>query len=250
VTPIFALISHSKLLRPRDLYYLAQALEQNGLDVALAWSMRQPRVVVADKESKLPEWCNPIVFVDGTFDSTTLGEHYYDPVRKGPAARVFVDTSSGFDTGQNSVVETAGHELAEAMVDPQANRWVDHPTRPGIQVALEISDMVQDTYQATIGGRTWPLANFVTPEWFRGDLNDPERIARVRRSGGSFDHHGTVWRPGEIGPAGYAILRKGSEVWLENAGGRFEPGQWDAKKLESKRHPLARTARRGIQFGP
>lgn len=229
---LFALITHSHHVSSSELYYMAAALEINARHCAAAWRREAPAVVVCDHESKLPGWASPVLFVDGTSDAGFLAEHYYDPQRPGPAARVFCDQSSGIREGSNSLCESAAHEILESMIDPMVNLWMDAPGRPGAQMALEICDPVQNHY--LVGSdKLWPVANFVLPAYYRPGT-----------TGLPYDHKGTLHAPGAIGNEGYTVLRDQHGAWAENRDGRMSgfagrPG---------KSHPMARTFLRGVKL--
>lgn len=251
---LFALISQTKLVRTSDLFRLSRALEQNAADCARAWGKAPPAIVVCDVVEKLPLTAQPVVFLDNGTDPSALAIHYWDPLR-GPAARVFVESASGFNTGDHSVCESASHEILEALVDPMTRLWADHPDparkRQHVQMALEVADPVQDHYTVQCNGTDWKVSNFVTPQYFDPGFNDLAAMQTLRKHGGSLDFMGNLKKPGEIGPFGYAVLRKpdpagggGYLTWLENASGSFE--SFATKVTAAKRHTWARTHRRQI----
>ena len=247
----FALISETPDVTPADLYRLAGALEVNGAQCAAAWGKARPAIDVIRHKRNLPRGVHPIVFVDGSdTHGSGLAFHYYDPLRPGPAARVFCGKATGFNAGESSVAELASHELVEAMTDPMVNLWLDHPDPSrvaGVEMALEVADMVQTHYLVGARGDKWQMSNFVTPSYFRQDLaENPQRLTAFFEAGGKLDWSGELSKPGEIGPRGYAILRQprpsgGWDSWPENAGGKrvtFRPDQ-------GKSHELSRTRIRG-----
>lgn len=147
------------------------------------------------------------------------------------------------------MVESACHEIAEAMVDPQVNLWVDRPGVPGVQMALEIADMTQDTYEIDVDGEKWHVANFVTPAYFESRFLDPAVCARFLASGGRFDWAGRMTHPGQILPTGYAIQRRAKE-----GGGWSTYPVWGSstpiapERIVAKAHPWARSTVRGAKF--
>lgn len=245
---LFALIRETSLLAPGDLRHLCWPLEQNGKHCATAWGLEPPAIIVADRKDLLPRYAHPIVFTDDKGDPGALAVHYYDPVRGGPAAIVYVDRASGFNTGSYSVTESASHEVVEALVNPRLNLWQPHPdpARVGVQVAREVADPTQDTYFIESRGTRWKVTNFVTPAWFDAAARDPLLAERVR-AGGGFDHAKRLSRPGEIGSEGYVILRERNEhgwvMWFEDASGqRFGSAPTKtARANASKRYDNART---------
>ena len=247
----FALSSETPDVTTSDLYRLAGALEINGKHCAQAWSKQPAAIDVIEHRRRLPPGVHPIVFVDGSdTEGSGLAYHYYDPLRPGPAARVFCGKATGFNTGHSSVAELASHELVEAMVDPMVNLWVDHPDPArdeGVEMALEIADMVQTQYLVEARGDKWQMANFVTPDYFRQWLaRDYARLQAFFAAGGKLDWSGELTRPGEIGPGGYAILRERKEsggwrTWPENWRGARAP----MDPAKGKAHVLARSRIRG-----
>jgi hypothetical protein len=248
---LFALITDTKRISQTQLYGLSRALERNGKHCAQAWGKEPPAVVALDRKSGLPRGASPILFVDENSDPTTLAYHYYDPIRGTPASRVLVHRDSKFNDGNYSLCEAASHEMLEALLDPMINLWVDHPDpaqRADTQMAFEICDMTQEHYTITMRDVRWRVADFVTPAYFRQDIaEDPDKLARAHAAGVRFNYCGTLSRPGEIGPEGYAILRQRSEyggwrVWSESK------KTLDAARVAAKAHPLARTFIRGVRF--
>ena len=241
-----------------DLYRLAGALEINGLHCAQAWSKMPPAIDVIEHRRKLPRRVHPIIFVDGSDTAgAELAHHYYDPLRSGPAARVFCSRATGFNTGHSSIAELASHELVEAMVDPMVNLWVDHPDpkrRDSVQMALEIADMTQTHYVVEARGDAWQMSNFVTPDYFRQWLNEGspgERLREFFAGGGKLDWSDELSRPGEIGPSGYAILREkrasgGWRTWPEDGHGQRVP----MDPAKGKAHALSRSRIRGATAVP
>lgn len=240
-----SLTTHTPSVTTRDLVRLAPALEQSSARCASIWGLSPPAVDVIGPNARPPDGSFPIVFLDDSTDPTLLAVHYYDPIRRGPAARVFVDRASGFNDGSMSVTESASHELVELMVDPGVDLWVQAPGRAdGIEVALENADPVQTHYPFRVGGTDWRMANFVTPHWFRRDLAEGNAADEFLRLGGVFDLSNELTRAGEIGPDGYLILR-------ERRGQRWRRyttrSNGDAVDMSaSKLHPWSRTSRRGI----
>lgn len=221
------------------------------MDCAKAWGKTPPAIFVADKSIDLPPYAHPVVFMDKDGDPGVLADHYYDWGRPGPAARVYVDDASELNSGPYSVSEAASHEIVEALIDPQINLWVDHPRldMKGYQMALEIADMVQDTYQIDVPGiGLWLVSNFVYPDYFKtmGLYHHSEELTAL-------DHLGTIRVPGEIGPDGYAIIRRpnpnspGYEYSSEYPHGMQVPS-FSSRVMVAKSHPMSRTTRRGYDW--
>lgn len=244
----FLLVRETDLVTDEGMYLLARALEAYAQEVAAAWGKPSPTVDVVDKMQRVSDLYHPIRFVSGSHeDPGALGYHYYDPIRRGPAAVVHVDRCSGFNFGSFSVVECASHEVAEAMGNPDLTQWRPHPdpARFGVQVAFEFGDPTQGTFLLESGGARWQMCSFVTPAWFDPAANEEAARQRVLNSTG-FDRGRLLTRPGEVGVEGYVILRELRDgrwhVWFEDyAGVRF--GAVPTKKAAERFHKKLASAR-------
>lgn len=186
---LFCAVSQTRLVAAHDLYKLLEPLEINAGDCARAWGLEPPAVAIADTPSRISGVAIPVVFVADDTDQGALAVHF-----PGGYSRVHVDRMSGFDTGDESVLNGAGHEICEALVDLDCNQWMPMPGNPALQVAKEVCDPLQDSYRRTVGGRDVDLANFVLPSWFSGQ-------------GTQFDFAGHLHSVGEVGPQGYIITQ-------------------------------------------
>ncbi len=227
MTHLFALCTETKLISVAELYLLCKPLELNARHCAEAHGFEPSAVVPFDHHSRVPDHASPIVFTDDDGDPGALGAHYVDQRRGGPAAVIYVDRASGLNVGSQSVCETVSHEINESDCNPRLNIWRPHPSpdRFGVQIANEVDDPLQDTYEVVVDGMRWQVANFVKPSWFDRAALDPEVRGRILRGGG-FDHARRLSGPGEILPGGYAIMRERVDgrwqVWLEDErGDRF-----------------------------
>lgn len=172
--------------------------------VAYPWDAREPMPPWEESSDVELSRTVAILFQDGRHRrDNVLAVHFVSGDR--PAARVFVDASSGLNTGRESAFESASHE-GELLVNPYLlNWWSGVPGREHGQVAAEICDPVQTSYNASTldpTGRPWQLANFVHPAW--AGLENPPGVS-------CYDHSGELSRPGQIGPEGYAVVR--SDNW-------------------------------------
>lgn len=243
----FCLLSATPLVTASDLFALAPALELNARHCAEAWGLAAPTVDVVDV---LPERCQPVLFVDSDKDPRDFNAvHYWDALRRAPAARVYCDRTSGINFGRYSICEAAAHEIVEMLVNPDLTLWSDHPDpqREGVEVARESADPTQAHYPIEHGGQKWRVANFVHPQWFSRRLYEDEAArAKYRAAGGKFDHVGELSLPGEVGQDGYVVLRQRTDDkwrhWSESrvieAGGALA-----AARKEALRHPWSRTGR-------
>jgi hypothetical protein len=249
----FALIRETPLVTERDLYWLARVLEGQAQEFCAEWQLEPPALDVVAPRTPLPDFCQPVVFVDDDSNPDALAVHYVDLPRLQPAARVYVPRASGFNSGPWPVTGAASHEVLEALADPWCDQWRAHPdpARSGVDVALEVADPPQTVYSVTGHDGDVLVANYVTPSWFDPSLWNEENRTAFLKAGGRFDRKGELTRPGEVGPSGYVILRThdefGDSVWTEERVARVPaasapPFPWEAKP--GNRHPWARTERR------
>ena len=237
---LFAFIAETTLVKSSDLYIMARAIEKAAQACALVWGKEPPAIDVFEKRTALPEFCQPVVFIDDSTDPGALADHYWDPVRLQPAARVWANRASGgLFTGPASQSVAASHEVLEALGDPSCLDELPCPGREGVSIALELCDPVQDSYVVETPNGEVSVANYVLPAFFDPVLADPESAKTFRSTGGLFDALGTLFCAGQIGPSGYAILSDATDTWLEGPNGPFQ-----LAANSSKRHPWARTARR------
>lgn len=231
---LFALITETRLVTASELYRMAAALEINAAHCSKAYQLDEPvGIVVVDRESELPAGCYPVVMVGEGGDSATLADHWFDPLRAIPAARVLVQNTSGLNAGTNSICEATSHEIVEALCNPRLSTWSQHPTRAGVEVAREVADPCQDDYVARVNGTDWHVANFVTPAWF------------APTGAVDFDWCKRLRAPGEIGPDGYAVMRerRADGGWRQWSEGRNGPIGQNSRELARKQHHASRTQR-------
>jgi hypothetical protein len=204
-------------------------------------------VILVDRERRAPAGATTIVFVERGTDPNTIAHHYFDHARQAPAARVFVENTTGLNAGNASCFESLCHEANEAKCNGELAVWMPHPARPGVEVAYEVSDPTQDTYVIQHRGTRWQAANFVTPHWWRKDLvGDFASVTWIeRRYGYGLDWARRMRTPGEISREGYAVMRRQRENgtyerWSEDANGRLDLA---SRKLANKKDSLSRTRR-------
>lgn len=237
---LFALIAETTLVSSSDLYIMARAIEAGAQDCARAWGKKAPAVDVFQARMGLPQFCQPVVFIDDTSDPGALAVHYWDPVRLQPAARVWANrATTGVLLGPGAQSVSASHEVIEALGDPTCEEECPCPGRDGVRIALELCDPVQDELEVQTPNGRIAVANYVLPPYFDVELADPEMAKIFLEGGGRFDAKGTLTRAGQIGPRGYAILSDDSRTWFEGPDGEF---QYAASS--PKLHPWARTNRR------
>jgi hypothetical protein len=127
-----------------------------------------------------------IVFLDDADTEEALG--YHDLTKDGlPLSKVFVKTTL-----------EACHELAEMMVDPAINLWVDGPN--GTNYAYEMCDAVEEE-EFPIDGIA--MSDFVYPSYFEA-FRKPNSV--------QFDYLKKVRKPFQILKGGYSLVRNGGKV--------------------------------------
>lgn len=225
---LFVLVTETKLVTAADLFRMKHALERNVVQCAMAWEFSPPAVEVFAAKTDLPEWCIPVVFVDDETDPNALAIHYWTGF--GPAARVYADKASSVTSGDEAVSTLASHEICEALVDATCEEYRPAPGREKTEIALEVCDPVQDSYEMPDDAGPVSVSNFLLPSYFQVDVGPP------------YDWRGTLVSPGSIGPDGYAIFRDpAGNTWLESQDGPMSLG--DIKK-PGIMHPWGRTLRR------
>lgn len=231
---------------------MAKALEVNARHCAELWGRSHPAVAVVDSWERLSVTAkrniHPIAFTEGDGNGT-LAEHWWDVMHRGPSARVFVTARSELRLGPHSLCESASHEIVESMIDPFVNLWSEVPGRPGVEMALEVADMTQDTYPVDVDGADWPVANFVTPDYFETRLYPEAERKAFLRGGGRFDYAGRMTFPGQILPTGYAIMRRPKDGGYTTYPVFGSSVKMAPDRLAAKAHPWARSAIRGCTFG-
>lgn len=256
---LFALVSETRLLSTIDLWRMKGPLERSAAQCADVWGLAPPAIEVADNATRLPAWAHPVVFVDDSKDPGALAVHYYDPVRGGPACRVYVPRSTGMNEGSQSLFESADHEIKEALCNGRLDIWLEHPDpmRAGVWIPREVADSGQDTYELRYGTAVWQAANFVTPYWFLREFFVDEQLRRrLRGSGRGFDFAGRLSMPGELGAAGYVVLRAhGNDgcwrVWAEWSDGTLLDGSSEKlteRKRNALRHAMSRCRQLGLEL--
>ncbi len=141
-----------------------------------------------------------LIFADDTNQAGALG--YHDLEGGQPIGYVFVRTS---ETDGDPVSVVASHELAEMLIDPDADQVV-RDAYAGF-VAKEICDPVEsNTFE--ISGV--PVSNFVTRNWFGGP-------------GKPYDFLNVLTQPYQIASGGYAIVWSPGKGWQSVYGLRAKP---------------------------
>lgn len=186
--------------------------------------------------------CYPMIIMDTPDISGALGYHTDDIGFI--YSRIFVnpvlDNGGGILTGDVTVSSVLSHEACEMFADPDTTLWAKGtPIKQGDQYAYEICDPVQgDAYTISVGAfwgkRDVQVSNFVTPDWFK--LNPIIKSTQ-------YDYLNKVSSPFTMSPGGYMVVRN-SQGTEQNVFGEILPPAW---RMETKKHNMARTARRGVK---
>jgi hypothetical protein len=155
-----------------------------------------------------------MAFLDKTSDSSMEG--YHDVTPEGlPMAKVFV---KNILDQKDHVSVAASHELAEMLVDPEANLYSTGPKKNHLY-DYEVADPVEELFFKVDG---IPMTNFVYPAYF--ETFHKEGSTR-------FDHLGKLRRPFDLDKGGY------QSYWVSGK----EKTEWGSKakmgrfKLEDRR---------------
>lgn len=248
-----ALVRETTDITKRDLYWISRGLDVQLREVAADWHRDPMDVVVFDSLDGVPQGvrCWPIVFTHDGERLDQLAVHFPDPWWNA-AGRVFTGVASGVFDGDTSVCEAASHEAIEMAIDPPCSLWLDGPRPTGwlgaggetaeFAWAMEACDPAQTSYSTYVWGLTGrtrvTLSNYVFPEWFDEVLYALEKPVKV-------DRLGQLSRPFEIGPEGYAIVRRRDTGEVQDVfASAFNADRVRAKRITPRFHPRARTWRR------
>lgn len=221
-----AVVNESTVVTASQARLMTGALRRQGVEIARAWERKSPRVTYFSSLASVPaEWC-PLVLLDDPDIAGALGYHSTTPDGR-PYSRVFAKLAGAVLDGVDSVSAIASHELAEMFCDPGAQLWSTY-NGAGDQVALEVSDPVQNDFYTDYRGRE-PVAmsNFVLPAYF----NVFDKV-------GPYDFMGVLKRPAP------AITRGGYLIVQQSSGQRSTFGEVPVRKYPGKAEPTSRTMRR------
>lgn len=207
-----AIYSVSAHLKPKDLLPFASALTQQATDVADAYRLQYPHVVVVEQKDAIPDGWGWIVVADNIADAPdALAYHtkdIYGTVSGVCDAEKILALGGTLARGSLSVIAAIGHEIAEATVDAPCNRYAQAPT--GDVWCLEVSDPVQGFVYKSRDGKA-DLSSFVMPNFF--DLVMAEAFANDEIDSstlGPLDKTEQIEIPFSLGAGGYAVvLRRG-----------------------------------------
>jgi len=209
-----ALCSESTAVKDRDLYRLSIVLHDYAQLVLPAWAPGGSVDIKAiERRSRCPKGWRMLLFVDAEHESSTLANHTPLSLALPTVGRVYVGIDSGLATGAHSLAESASHEVAEIVANPDLVRWEPVPGTGGAETPVEIADWSQETFEMRALGERWPMANFLHPAAF--GLDNPLGIE-------GYDHAGRLAAPFTFEPSGYRVMRRLStgERWIETASGR------------------------------
>jgi hypothetical protein len=202
-------------------------------DVAPAWGSKTASVVFLPKGAAVPAGSYAIGVYDTADQADALGYHseeadgtVYGKVFAAPV----LDHGGTVLEGELSVSAVLSHEVLETFVDPHVQLWASDGG-DGLY-AYEACDAVEDgAYTVRVGGKKVSVSNFVLPAYF--DAQAP--------AGTRVDYLSQLSRPFEISKGGYAVkITLGKDTKVDQVFGETVP----AWKKESKKHPMARLARR------
>lgn len=229
----FALISESKEISVSTLQAFAVVLSRYSAAVCAQWQ-RTALPVSACIVGGAPKDPDIVLvsFADELTDPNALA--YHTEMNGQPC--IFVGAGicekncpgSDWVGGPDSLLVAASHEIAETIVNPNVNLWVDRGTS---EEALEICDWVQgDSYIDPDGPSGMYVSNFCHPRFFSS------------RPASRFDAMGLCGSAWELRPGGYHTPRTGGPTGTTTQvfGARPSEGgmaQWkrDAKLIDGTR---------------
>jgi hypothetical protein len=226
--------NHSTRFSDADAQLAVRAVaHQVRYDVAPVWGAKTASVVFLPKDAAVPAGSYAIGIYDNADQADALG--YHSEEADGTVyGKVFVspvlDNGGTALTGELSVAAVLSHEVLETFVDPHVQLWASDGG-DGLY-AYEVCDAVEDgAYAVTVGGKKVSVSNFVLPSYFDAQTPAGEKV----------DFLGQLTRPFEISKGGYAVkITLGRDTKVNQVFGERFP-EW---KKASKKHPLARLARR------
>jgi hypothetical protein len=229
-----AVQNHSTRVTDAAVALMVRAVaHQVRYDVAPAWGAKTASVVFLPKDADVPAGSYAIGIYDNADQADALG--YHSEEGDGTVyGKVFVspvlDNGGTVTEGELSVSAVLSHEVLETFVDPHVQLWASDGG-DGLY-AYEACDAVEDgSYEVHVGGKRVAVSNFVLPAYF--DAQTP--------AGTRVDHLAQLSGPFELSKGGYAVkITLGRDTKVDQVFGERFP-EW---KKASKRHPLARLARR------
>lgn len=233
-----AVQNHSSRVSDADVSVMVRAVaHQVRYDVAPAWGAKTMAVVFLPKGAAVPAGSYVIGVYDDADQANALGYHSEeaDGVVYG---KVFVspvlDNGGTVLVGELSVSAVLSHEVLETYLDPHVQLWASDGG-DGLY-AYEVCDAVEDgAYVVQVGSKRVAVSNFVLPAYF--DVQTP--------AGDQVDYLRQLNNPFALSKGGYAVkITLGKSTKVEQVFGEFFP-EW---KKTSKKHPLARLARRSHEF--
>lgn len=228
-----AWVNATASLTAADFATIVEAMDVYTGIVTAAWpDIPTPIAHVTATATTIPDGAWPIYLLPTSDVANALGYHDVTDPQGRPYSRVFVDPiiQNGGQAllGPLTVASVCSHELAEMLVDPSATLWADMPD--GRRLALEVGDPVESySFNVTIpDGTLVSVSDFVKPSFFNST------------GAGPYDHLGQITAPFALGDGGYEIVEDATGN-VSQVFGEHPPDAW---RLDSKRHPASRTARR------
>lgn len=209
---------------------VAAVAHQLRYHAAPHWGMTSVPVVFYSQDTDVPKGAYVIGIYDNSDQPGALGYH----TEEGDGTvdgRVFagpvLDNGGTALSGALTVASVLSHEVLEAFVDPQVNRWAQAPD--GSLFAVEVGDPVESwSYNIFVNQVPVSVSDFVFPAWFDDNAPAGSRTHYQSQPLASFT----------LGHGGYAIkMSGGSESAVYGA-------EYPAWKLDGKLSPAARSAKR------
>ena len=231
---LIAVINEATLVSNSDAYDMCLAVNRQLREhVAPAWGLAAPDLVFATSTPTAPGTA-ALGILDDADQADALGWHTESAagvVYGRVFARPVLDNGGDAMSKALSVSSVLSHEAVELFLDRSCNLWAD--AGHGTSYAYEGCDAVEsDSYPVTCEANqttvTATVSDFLLPAWF-----DPQASPVA-----GFDYMNLLTSPFQVRPTGYTLIRY--EGKISSVFGRKYP-HW---RLEAKRTPIARTARR------
>lgn len=198
---------------------VVEALQVQVKEIASVWSLEIP--VMEAYVTKADAYAWDCTLIELTEMANVGGaDGYHSETDKGVVfSRVFIKPIIDAGGNMDDVTATISHELAEIMVNYNANMWV-YNDLDDYEYAREAADPVQEKYYQ-IGGVS--LSSYVYPDWFDQKCKKPCK----------FDKLGSLSAPFSLTAGGYMIRKK--EDKIEELYGHLMPAWQKELKNQSGR---------------
>ncbi len=202
--PTIACFNNAKTAMGVEFDALIAAM-QKFVDEHFAPVWGTPAKLVKSKGFLKGAWA--MAFLDKTHDASMEG--YHDVTPEGlPMSKVFV---KNILEQKDKVSVAASHELAEMLVDPNANLYSTGPKKNHLY-DYEVADPVEELFFEVDG---IPMTNFVYPAYFE---------SFHKKGSTRFDHMGALDRPFDFHVGGY------QSYWVNGK----EKTEWGSKAKKAR----------------